>query len=129
MKNIKLLLLFVICTVVLFAHELQYEHDFNKAIEKANKQHKDVMMMYSAVWCPECNYMKDIVFKDAKVSKYIQKHYIVLALDIQKDTLPKGFDYIGIPTFFFIDKDMKEKNKIIGGSKADIFLQKLKALK
>ena len=123
------LLLFITCTLALFANELQYEHNFDKAIEKANEQHKEVMMMYSAVWCPECNYMKDVVFKDEKVLKYIQKHYVVLALDIQKDTLPKGFNYIGIPTFFFLDKDAKEKNQIIGGSKAKLFLQKLKALK
>ncbi len=125
----KSLLLFITCTLALFANELQYEHNLNKAIEKANKQHREVMMMYSAVWCPECNYMKDVVFKDEEVLKYIQKHYVVLALDIQKDTLPKGFNYIGIPTFFFLDKNAKEKNEIIGGSKANIFLQKLKALK
>jgi thiol:disulfide interchange protein len=125
----KSLLLFIAFTLVLFASELQYEHNFNKAVEKANKQNKEVMMMYSAVWCPECNYMKDIVFKDEKVLDYIQKHYVVLALDIQKDTLPEGFKYIGIPTFFFLNKDAKEKNQIIGGSKVNIFLQKLKALK
>ena len=125
----KLLLLFITCTLLLFANELQYEHNLDKAIAKADKQHKEVMMMYSAVWCPECNYMKDVVFKDAEVLEYIQKHYVVLALDIQKDTLPKGFDYIGIPTFFFLDKNATKKNEIIGGSKAKIFLQKLKALK
>jgi len=86
-------------------------------------------MMYSAVWCPECNYMKDVVFKDKKVADYIQKHFIVLTLDIQKDKLPKGFEYIGIPTFFFIDKNAQETNKIIGGDKASKFLKKLKALK
>ncbi len=125
----KSLLLFIICTLALFANGLQYEHNLDKAIEEADKQHKEVMMMYSAVWCPECNYMKDVVFKDEEVLKYIQKHYVVLALDVQKDTLPKGFNYIGIPTFFFLDKNAKEKNEIIGGSKANIFLQKLKALK
>ena len=123
------LLLFITCTLALLANELQYEHNLDKAIEKANKQHKEVMMMYSATWCPECNYMKDVVFKDEEVLKYIQEHYVVLALDIQKDILPKGFDYIGIPTFFFLNKDAKEKNQIIGGSKAKLFLQKLKALK
>ena len=119
----------MVCTMILFDNELKYEHNFKKAIEKANKQHKEVMMMYSAVYCPECNYMKEVVFKDEKVLKYIQKHYIVLTLDIQKDTLPEGFDYVGIPLFFFLDKNAKEKNKIVGGSKANIFLQKIKALK
>jgi len=115
--------------VALFANELQYEHNFNKALQKAEKQNKEVMMMYSATWCPECNYMKEVVFKNKKVSEYIQEHFVVLTLDIQKDKLPEGFNFIGIPTFFFIDKNAKEKDKIIGGSKANIFLQNLKALK
>lgn len=125
----KTLVLIIACTIVLFANELQYEHNFNKALQKAKNQNKEVMMMYSATWCPECNYMKEVVFKNKKVIGYIEKHFIVLSLDIQKDNLPKGFNFVGIPTFFFLDKNAQEKDEIIGGSKADIFLQKLKALK
>ena len=122
------LILIFISVFTLSANGLHYEHDFGQALQKAKQQHKEVMMMYSAVWCPECNYMKEVVFKDKHVADYVQKHYVVLMLDIQKDTLPEGFEYEGIPTFFFIDKSAKEKGRIIGGSKADIFLKKLKAV-
>ena len=125
----KYLIIAFVFGVLLFAHGLQYEHEFKTALQKAKHQNKEVMMMYSAVWCPECNYMKDVVFKDNKVANYIQKHFIVLTLDVQKDKLPEGFDYIGIPTFFFIDTNARERHKIIGGDKADRFLKKLKALK
>jgi len=123
------LILIIVCTIALFANELQFKYNFSEALQIAKKQNKEVMMMYSATWCPECNYMKEVVFKNRKVIKYIEKYYVVLLLDIQKDKLPEGFNYIGIPTFFFIDKYAKQKSKIIGGSKANIFLQKLKALK
>ena len=123
------LILAFVFGVSLLAHKLQYEHNFNTALQKAKHQNKEIMMMYSAVWCPECNYMKNIVFKNKKVEAYIQKHFIVLTLDIQKDKLPKGFNYIGIPTFFLIDKNAKQIDKIIGGDRADRFLKKLKALK
>jgi len=115
--------------ISLIASDLQFEHDFNTALQKAKKQKKEVMMMYSAPWCPECNYMKEVVFKNKEVSEYIQKHFIVLSLDVQKDTLPDGFNFPGIPAFFFLDENAKEKNKIIGGDKADKFLKSLKALK
>ena len=125
----KLVLLLIVCTLSVFANTLTFEHDFTQAQKKAKQEHKQVMMMYSAVWCPECNYMKEVVFKNPDVVSYIQKHYVVLTLDVQKDTLPEGFDYPGIPVFFFLDDKAKEKDKIIGGSKANIFLQKLKDLK
>ncbi len=125
----KYLISIIAFTVMLLASELQVEHNFNTALQKAKNQNKEVMMMYTAVWCPECNYIKDVVFKNKKVVDYIQEYFIVLILDVQKDKLPEEFKYIGIPTFFFIDRNGKMKNKIIGGDKASKFLKKLKALK
>ena len=124
----KHLILLVSLGVFLLATELQTKSKFDDALQKAKNQNKDIMMMYSAVWCPECEYMKEIVLKDEEVLSYIEKRYIVLTLDIQKDKLPKGYDYIGIPTFFFIDKNGKEKNTILGGDKPTKFLKKLKAI-
>jgi thiol:disulfide interchange protein len=115
--------------ISLIAGELQFEHDFNAALLQAKAQNKEVMMIYSATWCPECDYMKEVVFKDQEVMDYIQKHFVVLSLDIQKDALPDGFEFPGIPTFFFIDENANEKNRIVGGDKADKFLKKLKALR
>ena len=40
----KSLLLFITYTLALFANELQYEHNLDKAIEKANQQHKEVRL-------------------------------------------------------------------------------------
>lgn len=125
----KYLMLIFALAISLISSEIKFEHNFDKALQKAKNQHKEVMMMYSAVWCPECNYMKEIVFKNKKVNSYIQKHFIVLGKDIDKDKLPSGFKYIGIPTFFFINKFGKEKGRIIGGGKADKFLVKLRAIK
>ena len=124
------ILFFIIAIIISSqAGQLQFEHNFKTALQKAKKQNKEVMMMYSAKWCPECNYMKDVVFKDAKISKYIQQHFIFLSLDIQKDELPNGFEYVGIPTFFFIRNDTKMIGKIIGGDRADRFFEKLRDIK
>jgi thioredoxin-related protein len=73
--------------------------------------------------------MKDIVFKNKKIVQYINKHFIVLSFDIQKDKLPRGYEYDGIPTFFFINQNRKLIGKIIGGDKANRFLKKLKEIK
>ena len=120
-------LLFI--NTIVFASNLNIEHDFQTALSKAKKQNKQVMMMYSAVWCPECEYMKEVVFEDSAIKNYLQRHYVILILDVQKDKLPKGFTHVGIPVFFIIDQNGKEQYKIIGGGKADKFLKKLKGLK
>ena len=125
----KLFIMMILYATTLFSTTLHYEHNLSKALQKASGQNKEVMMMYSATWCPECAYMKDVVFKDKKMLKYMDEHFIVLTLDIDHDVLPKGFDFVGIPTFFIVDKNLKKQGRILGGSKANIFLQKLKAVK
>ena len=125
----KKLIFILIFSILAQAAQLHYEHNFKEALTKAQQQNKKVMMIYSAVWCPECNYMKDVVFEDKKVKSYLQKNFIILSLDIQKDKLPTGYKYIGIPTFFFLKDDATLIKTIEGGSKADKFLIKLKAVK
>ncbi len=128
LKKFLLISLLLVSTIV-FANDLIIENNFLTALSKAKEQNKLILMMYSAEWCPECEYMKEVVFKDSNVKKYLQKNYIILILDVQKDKLPKGFTHVGIPVFFIIDRNGKELHKIIGGSKADKFFKKLKGLK
>lgn len=124
----KKLLFIVLFATALVADNLEVLHSFNDAVAQSKKRHKPIMMLYSAIWCPECNYMKEVVFQDSAVQSYLREHFIVLALDTQKDTLPQGFDYDGIPTFFFFTPGQKAVQKIIGGSKAPDFLNQLKAI-
>jgi thioredoxin-related protein len=124
----KSLIILIALGISLISGEIRYEHHFDQALQKAKTLDKKVLMLYSAAWCPECNYMKEVVFNENEVSEYIEQHFVVLILDIQKDDLPKEFDYIGIPTFFIIDKEGKEKNRIVGGDKAAKFLKRLKEM-
>ena len=54
----------ILFVIPLIEMELKIEHNFTTAIQKAKNQNKEVMMMYSAVWCPECEYMKEVALKD-----------------------------------------------------------------
>ncbi len=123
----KILSLLSIVTI-LYSGTLQWSHDYNKILRIAQKEMKPVLMMYHAQWCPECAYMKEVIFKDPKLSEYMYSHYELVALDISKDKLPKGFSYKGVPTFFIISPKGKLEGKIEGASSASVFLEKLKAI-
>jgi len=119
-------LIFIIS--VLSAEPLQWSDDYNKTIAEAKKEHKTILMMYQASWCPECGYMKEVVFKDPVLSQYMQKHFKLLTFDITKDKskLPNGYKYLGVPTFFFISPDGKLITKFEGSGNAKEFLSKIK---
>jgi len=125
----KIFISFCLFLSVLFGDNLSFEHNYKDALQKATQEKKDVIMIYSASWCPECSYMKDVAFKEAKLNSYLKENFVLLVLDIDKGNLPKGFEYVGIPTFFVLDKDANKLGKIVGGDKPAKFLERLKEIK
>ncbi len=125
----KLLSLLSIVTI-LSGGELHWSNDYNQSLKEAKNEHKTVLMMYHASWCPECSYMKEVVFQDAKLNAFMQSHYKLLAYDITKDKkhLPKGYSFIGVPTFFFINSDGKLITQFEGSGDAQEFLKKLRSI-
>jgi thioredoxin-related protein len=117
--------LFMTCS---FSYGLQLNEDpsFLDIYENGDNDQKNVLLFYSAKTCPQCAYMKQKVFQEANVKQYLQKHLVVLEKDINKDELPKGFEYFGIPTMFFVNKDGKQVGKIVGSLRAEPFLKTLK---
>ena len=123
---LKQFLIFLLLSSFTFAMEIKNDTMFQELYKDKANDKKVTLMIYSATTCPQCAYMKEKVFKEPKVAAYLKKHFLILQKDIQKDELPDGFDYFGIPTIFFVDKDGLEQGKFIGSSRAEPFLQELK---
>jgi len=122
--------IFLILLLATSAFGITIEDDptFKKIFEKGQNSDKLVLMMYSAESCPQCAYMKEKVFKDSNVHAFLQKHFVVLEKDVHRDDLPSSFDYFGIPTIFFVDKDGKMRGKFVGSSRAAPFLKELEQI-
>lgn len=126
----KLIITTLLFTLSLFAGGINFEKDLDTAKQKAQNENKKLMIMYSAVGCPECNYMKKKVFVNEEIISYTNENYVSVILDIQehKEILP--YKYIGIPTFYITDaKDMKLISQKIGGTRDVQFLDFIKNTK
>jgi len=123
---IKTILLFLFSLNLLNAMQITDDIIFQNIYKQQQNSNKIVLMLYSAKTCPQCAYMKQKVFKNNEVKNFMNKHFILLEKDINKDDLPEGFDYFGIPTMFFVDKEGKQIAKIIGSSRSEAFLKQLK---
>lgn len=127
MKIVLLLISFFITTV--FASGINFEKDLNTAKQKALQENKKIMIMYSTPTCPECNYMKKKVFKDENIISYLNNNYISVVMDINEDKKILPFKFIGIPTFYFTDKNMNLLSKKIGGTREAEFLSIIENVK
>ncbi len=121
-------ILFFYFLIVSYVLGMQIEDDptFKLIYQQKQNSNKIVLMLYSAKTCPQCSYMKEKVFKDKEVKKFMDTHFVILEKDINKDDLPNKFEYFGIPTMFFIDREGKQIGKIVGSSRAKQFLEQLK---
>ncbi len=124
-KGFLAVLLLVSCA---FA-EIKWAVSYDAALVSAKKEKKNVMVMLSREGCPACDYMDNIVFEDLDVEEVINKGFIPVHIDIKKDTIPSGLDFIGTPTFHFISPAGKKVERIDGAVKTLKFIKILNTIK
>lgn len=98
---------------------------YNEALIQASKQNKPVFIMLYATWCPHCNTMKSTVFSNSKVLDFLNKNYICVWKDIEKEegiVLKEKYNTRGLPTFLFIDSKETLLYSVKGEMKTDAFM-------
>jgi thioredoxin 1 len=90
--------------------------NINKALEQAINNGKDVLLIFGADWCPDCQNMENIITN--KIDTFINTDFIVVHIDIGKFNknidLMKSFGLNpkkGIPALVIIDP--QKNNKIV----------------
>ncbi len=124
----KIALIITLISTLLIGNELKTVDTYKKALDVAKNENKIVLFMTSIEGCPVCDYTKDIVFEKDEVIDYLNKNYVVVIRDAEKQVYPNRFYTRDMPTFYFIDpKDEKEIRKPkVGGSTPEKFLSVIK---
>ncbi len=132
----KIILTLLITALSLFAlgqeiHDFKYETSYYMAKKHAKEQNKILLIMMYKQGCPNCAYMKDIVFERKEILDYLNENYITVLLNTKSTYYPKRFVSPRAPTFFFLnpqtDKELRERK--VGGSRPWKFIQELTAVK
>ena len=123
MKKLLFILLFFIA-ISLNAQELSWETDMTKAVERAEKEHKVIMLFFTGSdWCGWCIRLQNEVFKQADFKSWAQEKVILVELDFPRNTpqseaiknqnvtLSQMFEVKGYPTVWFV-KPSKAGEKI-----------------
>jgi thioredoxin-related protein len=126
MKKILLPLLFA---TFLSAAEIAWKHDLKSAAEAAEANNKKVMILMSSESCRYCRQMHREVFANDAIAEYINKHFVALELDINKDAYPDALDVRGVPATFFFSSDLKTRyEKLLGPRHPMMFMHILQAV-
>ncbi|KOP37017.1 thioredoxin family protein [Flavobacterium sp. WLB] len=126
MRYLYLLFLFVSLQTVTSQNQFAVDGiTYKTAIENAKTQNKPVFIMLYADWCPHCNQMKKEVFSDQNVMDFLNKNYICIWKNIEKEegiALKNKFKTTSLPAFLFLDANETLLYALKGEMKKEDFL-------
>ena len=128
MKKIILSVIFL-SSLVFGADAPKLYHDFASGSKAAKKQNKMMMIMIHVKGCPECAYMKEVVFTQNDTSKFMSENFVNIALDFKLTEIPRKYPRIGVPTFYITDPQGKVITQQIGATRGNRFLKLLEKAK
>lgn len=97
-----------------FPKEMGYEIEYEKALEKAKKEKKPILLVVKTKTCPWCKKLERQTLKKEAIHTKIIENFIPLTL-YKKDLLSKGLNTKVVPTVYFISsKDEKVYKKSFG---------------
>jgi hypothetical protein len=110
-----------------FAKALGYETSYEKAVQKAHHLQKDIMLVLVANYCPWCRKFEQRVLLKKEVNEQVQKNYIPLILNKEKDSFPQEYNQAFSPIVYFLDhKSLKSYKTIAGYNNREDFLYHIK---
>ncbi|MCW8822298.1 MAG: DUF255 domain-containing protein [Sulfurovum sp.] len=115
-------------TKVIKEKSVKYE-GFDKALEKAEKENKIIMIKVMTKECHFCRKMDAEVMIEEEVIQVLEKDFVPVEVDISTTKLPLGLKAYLTPSFIFIDKKGRVINNIPGSWNKEDFLDILKEAK
>ena len=101
------------------------ENGLEAAMERSKVEHKPVLLMCYASWCPHCAAMRKTVFTDPSVVDFCTEHFICAAQDMEKGEgveLHQSLKIESYPTFIIFDSQGTTLYRMTGEFKPQQFI-------
>ena len=128
MNRVVLALIFL-ASLMLGSGDINFYHDYASGAKAAKQENKMMMIMIHVKGCPECNYMKEVIFTQPETKQFMSKNFVNLLLDFKETEIPAKYTQIGVPTFYFTDPRGNIVHKQVGAVRGNKFMNILQEAK
>ncbi|MCK9473243.1 DUF255 domain-containing protein [Sulfurimonas sp.] len=122
----KIIFSFMLSCATLFGVDWQ---SYEEALKLQQKNSKIIMIDVVRTNCRYCINMDRDVFDDKEMSKWIEKRFIPVKLNLDTHEIPLGISVAMTPSFYFVDKNQKIIKNIPGSWNSDDFKDLTKNIK
>ena len=125
MQKIFLILLMAIMMPVAGMTQTNFrDMTYEEALVAAKQENKLVFIDFYTTWCGPCKMMINTVFPQKKVGDYLNKRFVCIKLDAEKEgkDLAELHQVKAYPTFIGLDANEKVIMNKVGGGQADDFI-------
>lgn len=90
----------------LYGDEIAWRHDYNEALQEAQKTKRPLLVKVSATWCTYCTKMQHETLNQETVISEVEENFVPLALDADRDQdLVRKFRVSTYPTTIVVAPD------------------------
>jgi len=105
-------------------------YSFKEALKIAKAEDKIIVLYGHLPYCSYCIKMERRVMVEPKVKAMLDKHFVLVKLNVAMEKLPLGLKRLMTPSFYFIDSDGKTiLDKVEGYGDAKEFLELLEFIR
>ena len=121
----KLFIFFLLFISTIHSAELNWLHDYNKALTQAKEENKDVYIFVGADVCKWCDKFKKMTLSKQHVIDRLEEEYVLLYMSRDRHDIPKHFTVRGVPRHYFVDKNGRVIHEDRGSREVDGFFDML----
>ncbi|MEA2047481.1 MAG: thioredoxin family protein [Campylobacterota bacterium] len=101
---------------------LEWEKDMDTALQAAQKEQKNLMVLVEGKNCRWCTKMKQRTLIDENVEKRLEKYVLVKVMREDSKVMERLPKIKGVPTIFFMKEDKAVIEEVIGYFNVQDFL-------
>jgi len=104
-------------------------YSYDEGMVLGRSEEKRIYINFHADWCAPCKYMEKTTFSNPAVIAYLNKYFISIKVDIDKETkIANKYSVRAIPDNWFLFKDGDVIGRRKGYIPPDLFIKILKSL-
>ncbi len=103
----KILIIITTLLSTIYAADLNWLHDYDKALTQAKKEKKNVYLFIGADVCRWCDKFKNMTLSDKDVINRLKEDYVLLYMSRDRHEIPKHFKVKGVPRHYFLTEEGK----------------------